>query len=434
MALFSGREAVILAGLKKSARGGKAKVAVADMFNLARQAAAESEHATAAMHYAALADYTPQNQNLPMRAARSYHKASQSQDAARWYLEAAERYALMHQSTQAIATLRLYHEVAPGEHRGPKRIFNICREQGSTGSGVFEFLSFKDKATYSLRAENIFSAFDDSTFATALDAMTGRQLQQGEVLTHTGDKAESIYLIVRGRVEAFLTLSGQRTYIGCFDQGDICSVIPYFTGGRRSADMIASKATELLELPYSILDSLRQKSPEFSDQIETLYNSHILTKQLALTPLFRKLDAALRNEVTRHMHMQTIQAGEIIFQEGETGNDLYLIRSGTVAINLNIKQQEKLFKTLKAGAFIGEISVATKGRCSSTARAISDCQVAKLDGEVYQRLFDKHAMLRQALERRKKHQLDSTREYVRQLSMVEGDDTRELLLKDIWGQ
>jgi len=437
MAQLNSREAACLADLKQNIRNSNVRTAVADMFKRARSSASnneKSEGEQAGIYFAALADYTPQNQNLPMRAARSYHKAGLCADAARWYLEAAERYALMHQMTQAIATLRLYNELAPGEHKGPRRILSICREQGQTGSGLYEFLSVKDKAVHILRPEDIFVMFDDATFEAALDAMLGRQLQRGEMLTRTGDQAESIFVLVHGRVESFLTLAGKRTHLGCFTQGDICSVTAYFTGGRRSAEMIATEATELLELPYKILDDLCKKSTDFRDQLEALYSSQILIKQLALAPLFCQLDATIRKEVAHHMQLQRVQAGTLIFQEGDAGCDVYLVRSGSVAMNLNLNGQERLFKTVKSGGLLGEISVAIKGWRATTARAISDCQVLKLDGDVYQRLFDDQQTLRDELERRKKIQIDAGREFVRQLNQVEGDDTCEILLNDIWSE
>jgi len=65
-------------------------------------------------------------------------------------------------------------------------------------------------------------------------------------------------------------------------------------------------------------------------------------------------------------------------------------------------------------------------------RAISDCQLAKLDSDRYQRLYASSDMLQKMLQQRIKRQASTTGEFVRQLNMVE-DDTCELLLKDIWG-
>lgn len=436
MLLPSNREAVILAALKTSARERDAKTAVAGLFDLAKQATASNQYAKAARYYAALAQFSPQNQHLPMRAARSYHKAEEFHDAARWYLEAAERHAFMHQTTQAIATLRLYHEVAPGEYEGPKRVFNICHDQGSSVAGLYEFLSLKDQAKHALRTEDTFAVFDDDTFEAALDMMVGHRLQKGDVLTRAGDKAESIYIVMQGRLDGVLTIADKGMHFNYFIQGDICCLIPYFKTGRRIMNLVAEESTDLLELPFSLLDTLCTKSPVFAAQLESLYRTHLLIAQLAMAPVFCKLDVMIRSEVVSHMSMQSYKAGEMIFHEGDASSDVYLLCSGAIAINLNInQQQEHLFSVVKPGALIGEISVTIRGRRSSTARAISDCQMARLDGKIYQRLFDAHEVLRLELEQRKKAQLENMHAYMRRLKSLDiGEDLGDLLLKGLWGQ
>jgi len=430
--LLNNRETEQFGALRRHGSSAQAKSAIADVFHQARQAVSDAEYIKAALHYASLAQFMPRNQNLPMRAARSYQKANRNLDAARWYLEAAERYADMHQTTQAIATLRLYHEVAPDEHDGPKRIFELCRKKGDPGTGLFEFLSPKEQAAQQLRAEDIFTSFDDAAFDVALDAMTTRQLHKGDVLARTGDKAQSIFIIVRGRVQVFLTLKGRRTELGYLGQGDICSVIPYFSGGRHASEAIAMESTSLLELPYPALDSLRQSSPEFRAKLDALYRKQIFIKQLALVPVFSKMDAKTRQECARHMTLVTFKAGETLFHEGDSNCDVYLVRSGSVAINLNINQQERLYKTMKTGALVGEINIATKGKRTATARAVSDCLLARLDCDIYQRLYEGSVMLQKILMQRINRQARETREFIRKLNMIEDGDTCELLLHDIW--
>jgi len=87
---------------------------------------------------------------------------------------------------------------------------------------------------------------------------------------------------------------------------------------------------------------------------------------------------------------------------------------------------------MRTGTVLGEISITTRGRRTATARAISDCRLLKLDGETYRQLFDEHERLRDVLERRRVKQVNEAREFSRKVNLVEGDDTCELLLRDIW--
>jgi len=434
MLLPSNQEAILLAELKANGRGAQLKAVMAEMLTLAKKEAAAGKDGKAGLYYAALAHFSGKNQNLPMRAARSYHKAGQSHDAARWYLEAAERYALMHQVTQAIVNLRLYQEVAPDEYNGPKRIFDICREQDSAVSGLYEFLSIKDKAIHALRSEGLFALLDDKRFDATINAMLGHHLKKGDVLTRAGDKAASLFIVIQGGLEGFLMLDDKHIAVASFAQGDMCSLMPYYKGSCRMLDVVAVEPTDVLELPFKMLNLLSKKVPPFAKQLEAVYRSHLLTARLALAPVFGLLDVSVRRELVPQMQMQRFKAGEMIFHEGDASSDVYLLCSGAVAINMDINQQEQLYKIVKAGALIGEISVAIKGRRSHTARAISDCLMAKLSGDIYSRLFDAHEVLRLELGERKKAQLDDMHAYVRGLKLVDSDEAFQALLKVLWGQ
>jgi CRP-like cAMP-binding protein len=134
------------------------------------------------------------------------------------------------------------------------------------------------------------------------------------------------------------------------------------------------------------------------------------------------------------MELVSVAAGEAIFREGDNSCDVYLVRSGAVTINLNINGQERQFKSVTTGSLVGEINVATKGKRSATARAIADCRLAKLDGERYQRLYQKSEPLQALLKQRIARQVRETGEFIRQLNIIDGGDTCELLLREIWSE
>jgi len=190
----------------------------------------------------------------------------------------------------------------------------------------------------------MFAAFDDATFESALDAMISRRVISGEALTRTGEPASSLFIIVHGRIDGYLTLGGKRTHLGHMSSGEICGAVPYFTGGRSATEVVAAEDSELLELPYSQLDKLRESSGEFSRRIDALYRNHILIIQLALAPIFRLLDAETRKMLVEKMEMLSLGAGELLFRENDVGSDIYLIRSGAIGLNLLVNGSERQLK------------------------------------------------------------------------------------------
>lgn len=65
--------------------------------------------------------------------------------------------------------------------------------------------------------------------------------------------------------------------------------------------------------------------------------------------------------------------GSIIFNEGDPGNGLYLIKSGKIQILTSVgKGEEKVFATLGEGEVFGEMAIIENEKRSATAKAIED--------------------------------------------------------------
>jgi len=390
------------------------------------------KYVKAGSSFGVLATFEKDDFDLPLRAAHSYQKGDQLDDAARWFLVASTRYASKNYPTQAIATLRLYHAIKPDDAKGPKKIYELCRSHGSHDDAILDLLSPKDRAAESLRPSEFFSMLDDKSFDVLLNQMTHYSLADRACLARMGDPAKSLFFVISGEIEGYLTFNQNRTLLGSAKAGGICGETAYFTGGRHTAEMIAKGESEVLELPYDLLDSLQKESPALKANIEQLYKMQMLGMQLALTPLLSDIDARVRQQIALKMESITIPAGKTIFTEGEASSDLYLVRSGKVAVNLFIQESERLLKTVETGGVIGEISVATNGKRTATARAISDCTLMRLNGAYYHSFYKAVPSLQKALDKRKKEQMEETRKMIKGVKMVEGDDTCEMLLKDIW--
>jgi len=291
------------------------------------------------------------------------------------------------------------------------RIFHLCRDMDGFRDRLLEFLSPRDRAGLHLRSQEIFSTFDDETFEEMLDAVQLRQLEQGDVLVRKDDEATSLFIVIDGQLDGFLMLDGVRTQIGSIHPGEICGEIGYFLGGRRSAEVVAGKGSSVLELPYSKLDELRIKVPDFGDRLDELYHTRMLANQLAVSDFFSDLSSELRNEMARRMRPLHIREGTQISVENSPDMDVYVIMNGEVAIHLGLGGGVHL-KTVSAGSVIGEFSVSLGGKRTATLRAVSDCKLMQLAGADYKELYDTHAELRDLLARRKLTHMAETRDFI----------------------
>ena len=75
--------------------------------------------------------------------------------------------------------------------------------------------------------------------------------------------------------------------------------------------------------------------------------------------------------------------GDIIFSEGEIGNDMFILQSGTVELIKEIAGAAKVLATLEKGEFFGELSVLEDLPRTATARAKTDVEVVRINGATF---------------------------------------------------
>jgi len=77
-------------------------------------------------------------------------------------------------------------------------------------------------------------------------------------------------------------------------------------------------------------------------------------------------------------------AGSVIFNEGDIGEEMYIIQSGQVKISKKTNKGEKTLVILSEGDFFGEMAVIDREPRSAAAIAIADTKCIVLNQEVFE--------------------------------------------------
>ena len=78
--------------------------------------------------------------------------------------------------------------------------------------------------------------------------------------------------------------------------------------------------------------------------------------------------------------------GTVLFKEGDTGAEMYLINSGEVRLSRKTKQGVVVLATLGFGEFFGEMSVITNEPRTITAEALTDCRLNVISKDILETL------------------------------------------------
>lgn len=82
-----------------------------------------------------------------------------------------------------------------------------------------------------------------------------------------------------------------------------------------------------------------------------------------------------------HAFQRNFEDGEIIFDEGDEGVDLYVIQAGRVQVTRRGEHRERVVASLGPGEFFGEMSVVLGESRTARAVAVGPTQLLELDGE-----------------------------------------------------
>lgn len=104
------------------------------------------------------------------------------------------------------------------------------------------------------------------------------------------------------------------------------------------------------------------------------------TKQLAYVLQELRFSADLPQEVLEQLAaestMQRMSAGAVVFREGGKNDDLYLIRSGRLALEMNVPGRGAVrILTLGPGEMVGWSSLLDQGKMTASAVAVEDTEL-----------------------------------------------------------
>ncbi len=91
-------------------------------------------------------------------------------------------------------------------------------------------------------------------------------------------------------------------------------------------------------------------------------------EMLANVPFFALLDEQERSTLAERLDVVSFPAGHVVFNHGDPGDSLYVIRSGEVELSFKNDTGERIvLETGREGAFFGEISLIDNGPRMATA-------------------------------------------------------------------
>jgi diguanylate cyclase (GGDEF)-like protein len=114
-------------------------------------------------------------------------------------------------------------------------------------------------------------------------------------------------------------------------------------------------------------------------------------KFLRHVQMFSFLDHAELDALIRRLHVHDVEAGSLIFGEGEGGSELFIVQSGRVSVSVRLSNGlEQEIAEFRAGDFFGEMSIFEDAPRSASCRTREKSRLFSLHKNDFYQLTAEH--------------------------------------------
>ena len=219
-----------------------------------------------------------------------------------------------------------------------------------------------------------------------------RAFAPNEAVLTRGNTRRSLFVILRGRVKIFGKDKEHRSvYLATLETGNSFGEFALFGKVDPNLSVTAEHSSALLEIPRELVLKLAKTRPAITQFLKELFKQRILDTALASVPLFSQLHPQDRKQIVARFTPFKAKEGTVIVHEGEPGDCMYFITSGSVGVyTLLLDADEQaaagggnqdeplLLATLKSGDFFGEQAIVSEEPRSATVIAQTNVMMLRL--------------------------------------------------------
>jgi len=227
-------------------------------------------------------------------------------------------------------------------------------------------------------------------------------------IVREGEYADALYVILEGLVEVRIAgVDGREVAIATLRPMDFFGEQGLISGqvGRRNASVRAVAPTRVLRVEREAITEALARAPSSFPTIGGVEGLEEVTgasirDTLRANRLFRSLSEGEMLRVEGASRLVRPKAGEILLREGQPGDCLYIIVTGSVEIFvLDEMGKPVTLATLHEGNYFGEQALLPKGsgRRNANARADAGTCLLRVDADVLLDLLERDQRLLQAL-------------------------------------
>lgn len=219
--------------------------------------------------------------------------------------------------------------------------------------------------------------------------------RRGEVIFKRNDYSNSFFSILEGSVKIQVVAKDGAEVVFSVREGECFGEMGLLSGRRRSGTVIAGDNCVLVETPRRSMLKLLNSASGVRRKLDELSLKRIIQNYL---------DSSLSDSELEHLvhesKFKQYAVGEVLFNEGDKADGLYMIRRGSVTVSHLVAGKEVVLAYVSAGNYVGEMALVSNQPRSATVRAASPTEAVMLEGERVNEVMKRNSSIRGKIDSR----------------------------------
>ncbi len=214
-----------------------------------------------------------------------------------------------------------------------------------------------------------------------------RFYRAGETIFERHAPGSSLFSVASGSVEVLTDINDESKIVP-IAAGSIFGEVGLISGRRRGATVRAGADSICVEISRTAALKLQSSVPAAKRAIERIAAERQLLQLLGSGLVSEDLSGILDS-----YEIQTVSAGKPVITEGEEGDNIFVIRQGSMIVEKKIGGKPVFMSYLPAGSYFGEMALIGNTRRTATVKAAIKSEVIKLQGAAFKALLAKRPQL-----------------------------------------
>ncbi|MEZ0369756.1 MAG: nitric oxide synthase oxygenase [Candidatus Sericytochromatia bacterium] len=248
-----------------------------------------------------------------------------------------------------------------------------------------------------LRQTGLFKALNEYELTALAESVAAFCVEAGHVFVREGDAGDQLYIISEGSVQVFtFAQDGHEIVLARLEAGSYFGEQALLPGrpGKRNAYVRAFDDACVLSVTKEAFQHALSKDHPLRERLEEVGDAHERQKLAQQSHVFR----SLRIEGDDLLHTRKLAAGEIVFHQGDPGEDFYLVIAGSVAVFKDVEGSPTFKVRLGPGQCFGELALIGGKPRQATVLAQEPAEVLCLEGKRFLELYQDSPDLRDYIE------------------------------------